>query len=104
MSMMTPSIGFVAYSSAPEAVGETVEAALNTYAARQAKGCFASWRENDIAGRFVVDPVLENIAASQCLIADISIPNFNVTFEFGYAIGCGKRAIFRPGGNVLNRS
>jgi hypothetical protein len=91
--VMPPSIGFVAYGSAPETVGETVEAALRTYAGLQASGRFASWRENDIAGRFLAEPILDNIAQSQCLVADITTLNFNVTFEVGYSIGIGKRVI-----------
>src|SRR6185437_14582152 len=88
-----PSIGFVAYASTPDMVGQTIEAALQIYAARQGGGKFASWRENDIAGRFLVEPILEGIAGSKCLVADVSILNFNVTYEVGYAIGLGKRVI-----------
>jgi hypothetical protein len=88
-----PSIGFIAYASAPEMVGDTIEGALQIYASRQGRDKIASWRENDLAGRFIIDPVLENIAASQCLIADISVLNFNVTYEVGYAIGAGKRVV-----------
>jgi hypothetical protein len=90
---MPPSIGFVAYASTPEMVSQAIEGALATYAGRQGRDNFASWCENDIAGRFIVDPILENIAASQCLVADISTLNFNVAYEIGYAIGRGKRAV-----------
>jgi len=90
---MAPSIGFVVYASSPDMVGQTIEGALEIYAARQGRDRFASWRENDIAGHFVVDPILDNIAASQCLVADISTLNFNVAYEIGYAIGRGKRAV-----------
>jgi hypothetical protein len=88
-----PSIGFIAYASVLDMVGDTIEAALEIYAGRQGRDSIFSWRENDIAGRFVIDPILENIAASKCLIADISILNFNVTYEVGYAIGASKRVI-----------
>ncbi len=86
-----PSIGFIAYASAPQMVGDTIEAAVEIYASRQGGGRIASWRENDIAGRFLIDSTLENIAANQCLIADISTLNFNVTYEIGYAIGACRR-------------
>lgn len=88
-----PSIGFIAYASALEMVGDTIEAALEIYAGRQGRDKIASWRENDVAGRFIIDPILENITESQCLIADISILNFNVTYEVGYAIGASKRVV-----------
>ena len=88
-----PSIGFIAYASALEMVGDTIEAALDIYAGRQGRDKIASWRENDVAGRFIIDPILQNITASQCLIADISLLNFNVTYEVGYAIGNSKRVV-----------
>jgi hypothetical protein len=88
-----PSIGFIAYASALEMVGDTIEAALEIYAGRQGRDKFVSWRENDVAGRFIIDPILQNITASQCLIADISLLNFNVTYEVGYAIGASKRVV-----------
>jgi hypothetical protein len=88
-----PSIGFIAYASALEMVGDTIEAALDIYAGRQGRDKIVSWRENDVAGRFIIDPILQNITASQCLIADISLLNFNVTYEVGYAIGASKRVV-----------
>jgi hypothetical protein len=90
---MAPSVGFIAYASSPDLVGQTIEAALEIYRSRQGRDSFASWHENDIAGRFIVGPILENIEASQCLVADISTLNFNVTYEVGYAIGQGRRVI-----------
>jgi hypothetical protein len=32
-----PSIGFIAYASAPDLIGDTIEAALDLYASRQEK-------------------------------------------------------------------
>jgi hypothetical protein len=49
------------------------------------------WEETDIAGRFIVGPILANIEGSDVLVADISRLNFNVVFEIGYAIGSSKR-------------
>lgn len=88
---MPPSIGFVAYGSVPGMVGETIETALMIYASREGQDRLASWRKNDIAGRFIVDPILDNIAACQCLVADISTLNFNVAYEVGYSVGRGRR-------------
>jgi hypothetical protein len=88
-----PQIGFVAYASQPAWLGETIEAGLERYAQQRGKGKFASWAENDIAGRFLADPILERIEAGKCLVADISSLNFNVTYEIGYAIAKGKRVV-----------
>jgi hypothetical protein len=90
---MPPSIGFVAYPSQPDLIGEAIEAGLQFYAQRHGAGRFTSWKENDVAGRFLADPILENIAASKCLVADVSVLNFNVAYEVGYAIGIGRRIV-----------
>ena len=68
-------LGFAGCASSPDMVGQTIEAALEI----QGKDRFGSWRENDIAGRSSVDPILENMAASRCFATDISSLNFNVT-------------------------
>lgn len=49
------------------------------------------WEENDISGRPLTDPIFDNIATADMLFADITVMNFNVTFEIGYALGLGKR-------------
>jgi hypothetical protein len=88
-----PEIGFVAYAAQPAWVGETIEAGIARCAQQIGKNRFASWIENDIAGRFLADPTLEHIDAAKCLVADISSLNFNVTYEVGYAIARGKRVV-----------
>ena len=90
---MPASIGFLAYAATPAAIGLTIDSAIQMYAARQASGRFATWRENDVAGRFIADPILDEITNSKCLVADLSTLNFNVTYEIGYAIGTGRRII-----------
>lgn len=86
-------IGFVAYASNPNLLGETIEAGLERYARRHGSGKFGSWVENDIAGRFLVDPILARIEGADCVVADVSTLNFNVTYEIGYAIASKKRVI-----------
>lgn len=51
------------------------------------------WSENDVVGRPLIDPILENIDKSDAVICDITRLNFNVIFEAGYAIGKKKRLI-----------
>jgi len=36
---------------------------------------------------------LESIQAAKCLVADVTVLNFNVSYEIGYAIGAGKRVV-----------
>ena len=95
----TPEIGFVAYPSMPVLVGQTIEAGIARYARQYGAGRFSSWLENDIAGRFLAEPILEKISATKCLVADVSNLNFNVSYEVGYAIAQRKRVVL-----VRNRS
>ncbi|MER8761980.1 MULTISPECIES: hypothetical protein [unclassified Mesorhizobium] len=62
------------------------------------------WEENDISGRPLTDPIFESIAAADMLIADITVMNFNVTFEIGYAVGLGKRVHLVRDRNIQRQS
>ena len=77
------SMTFLVYPAAPQLVGQTVDAALNNLSRR----AFRRWTETDIAGHFIGTEVLTEIATASRLAADISVLNFNVTYEIGYAIG-----------------
>ncbi|MBF4318140.1 hypothetical protein EAY30_25025, partial [Vibrio anguillarum] len=46
-----------------------------------------------IVGHFISEQVVSKIEECDFLLADISILNFNVTYEIGYAIGKGKRVL-----------
>lgn len=86
--------GFFAYPSNPKDIGEVV-----TEAARQVPG-LTTWEQNDIAGRFIVDPVFEQISGSDYLAADITKLNFNVSYEIGYAIGKARRVYLVKSGAI----
>ncbi|MEN3329390.1 MAG: hypothetical protein V7638_4197 [Acidobacteriota bacterium] len=88
---MTELRGLFAYPSGPTAIGSTLRSALELLRLEGVSQRLKTWEENDIPGRFVVDPVLSQIDEGNVLIADITRLNFNVTFEIGYAIGRGKR-------------
>jgi hypothetical protein len=83
--------GFYAYPSQPPSISQSVVGALNRL--NRATYDISTWAENDIAGKPLIDPILENIEASDLLIADITHLNFNVTFEIGYAIAKSKRLL-----------
>lgn len=82
--------GLLAYPSRPTTIGSVIHSTLEIV---RAEGIdeLATWEENDIPGRFIVEPILAKIDEGNILIADITRLNFNVTFEIGYAIGCSKR-------------
>lgn len=91
--------GFFAYPSQPREIGATVRETLNSLSHLSTVPAVTTWEQNDIAGRFLVDPILAQLESSSFLLADITKLNFNVTYEIGYAIGQRKRAVL-----VCNRS
>jgi len=52
-----------------------------------------TWKALDIAGHFIAGEVLGGIDSADFFLADISVLNFNVTYEIGYAIGKSKRVL-----------
>jgi hypothetical protein len=83
--------GLVAYPGQPPTIGATIAAALDKLGKTSSALSLTTWEENDIAGRFLIGPVLSSIDAGSVLVADVTHLNFNVTFEIGYAIGKRKR-------------
>ena len=51
------------------------------------------WEANDIPGRCLVDPILDQISSAAFVIADVARLNFNVVYEIGFSIGKQKRVI-----------
>lgn len=90
---------FVAYPSFPDQISFPIEEAAGVLRKSPYNHDISTWKQSDVAGRFIVEGVLEKIDASEYLVADITRLNFNVTLEVGYAIGRAKRVI-----PVLNES
>lgn len=67
--------------------------AIATANARSSTLQFQLWTKNDIAGRDLVEPILERISNAPLFVADITYLNLNVTYEVGYAIGQSKRVL-----------
>ncbi|EKB1982493.1 hypothetical protein ONF77_004448 [Vibrio parahaemolyticus] len=84
--------GFFAYAAEPRDIGDTIESSIQKV---NSKGNVAveSWKALDIVGHFISEQVVSKIEECDFLLADISILNFNVTYEIGYAIGKGKRVL-----------
>lgn len=80
--------GFYAYASTPAEIGQTIEQAVTSSNTE-----VNTWKALDIPGHFISEKVLEGIDSCDFLVADISVLNFNVTYEIGYAIGKGKRIL-----------
>lgn len=86
---MPPSC-FIAYTSDPNSIGTTIETAADYFRHRSDILTATTWKESPVAGKFVATAVREQISSTDYLVADISVANFNVVYEIGYAIGKGK--------------
>jgi hypothetical protein len=84
---------FFAYPSNPVIVGETVEQAITNLRLKSGIDSVHSWRENDIAGRFIAHQVLEEISVKPIFFADVTQLNFNVSYEIGFALSKEKRVV-----------
>lgn len=83
--------GFIAYPSNPSEIGRVIERANEQLKSDFGITDISTWRDNDIAGRVLIDPIRQEIASADFLVADITRLNFNVTYEIGLAIGLKKR-------------
>ncbi|WP_110455874.1 P-loop ATPase, Sll1717 family [Shewanella algidipiscicola] len=91
--------GFYAYASLPAEIGQTIEKAVQSTSLR-----VKTWKALNIPGHFISEQVLEGIDLCDFLVADISVLNFNVTYEIGYAIGCGKRLLLTKNKSIIEGS
>ena len=84
---------FIAYPAFPFVIGSTIEESVKKLTKFFEKRAVRTWKELDIAGHFIAQEVVGGISASDILVADISVLNFNVTYEVGFAIGQSKRVV-----------
>lgn len=84
--------GFFAYASSPPGIGQTIESAVES-ANSSKEVTVKTWKALDIPGHFISEQVIESIDSADFILADISVLNFNVTYEIGYAIGKRKRVL-----------
>lgn len=79
---------FFAYASQPPLRAETIREAVTASKDRglEARG----WEDLYVAGRIIIDPILDSINQSDSCVAEISSSNPNVLFEAGYALARGK--------------
>lgn len=84
---------FFVYPSLPKLIGDAVELAVGNLREKSGITVVQSWRETDIAGRFVAEQILNKIEAAQAFAADVSQLNFNVAYEVGFALAKGKHVV-----------
>jgi hypothetical protein len=84
---------FVAYPSNVREVREAILATVSRVGNLQRGLQLRPWEANDVPGKCLVDPILEEISNATFVVADISRLNFNVVYEVGFSIGKQKRVI-----------
>jgi hypothetical protein len=89
--MDRPLSAFMAFAVSPPQIGETVRQTIKILRTTKPGLALRSWEANDIPGRCLVDPVVQEIVNTDLVVADISKLNFNVVYEIGFAIGKNKR-------------
>lgn len=86
---------FYAFPGQPANLSETIENAITLLKTdrtiRRKDVRFSPWTDMKVGGRQLVETILKNIDRSDVFACDLTHPNFNVSFELGYAIGRFKR-------------
>lgn len=91
---MTSLKAFFAYPGNPSVIGQSIEDAIKKSLN------VTSWKALDIYGHFIAEEVLSGIKNCDLFIADITVLNFNVTYEIGYAIGNEKRVLLTKNASI----
>ena len=79
---------FLTFASSDPIISDTIVAACE--AARSDDRQFTPWNSNDASGQPIDRSVHGWVDTSDALVADISEPNHNVTYEIGLAVGSSK--------------
>ena len=86
---------FYAFPSDPPSTAECIHKAIvaikSTRMAREQNIRFRPWPEMAVGGKALISTITENINRADIFACDLTQPNFNVTFELGFAIGTFKR-------------
>ena len=81
---------FFAYPSHQQRRVDAIKGAIERFRTLRGDDSAIDWSDLEIEGQLIFCAICEGIRRSSCVVADISGLNFNVMFEFGFAIGCGK--------------
>jgi hypothetical protein len=89
-----PRTRFFGYPAEPELIGQSIEAANKVVAARVTRFQIQTWPQVFKFGEFIDTNILGAIDGCELAYFDVTVPNFNVFFEAGYAVGRGKPTVF----------
>ncbi|GJE42978.1 P-loop ATPase, Sll1717 family [Methylobacterium soli] len=81
---------FYAYPAEPADLVNTISGASKLASQSGSKLSLKIWPNMSVFGANVPDEVRESIRESDVVVADVTVPNLNVYYEVGFAIGEGK--------------
>ncbi|MEP1143990.1 MAG: hypothetical protein ABJH52_09735 [Henriciella sp.] len=81
---------FIGFPSSPNELVDNIEAGIQTFRASNSATQLFPWSELQGPSEPIIADVLEKIRSTEVSFFDISIPNANVFYEIGYAVGVGK--------------
>ncbi len=87
---MSGTAAFFAYPSSPAEIGTTIISAVEKRDRKNPPTIITVWPKISNVGLRLDDQIRDRITSAACLIADITVPNFNVFYEIGFAIGRGR--------------
>jgi len=90
---MTVRSAFFAYPDQPSELGTTIFDAINAHRQNTGADQILSWKEDQVAGKFIGQRITNEIETRDVLAADITRLNFNVLYEIGFGLGKGKRLL-----------
>lgn len=85
-----PSDIFAAYASEPATLSTTIDQAIEQLKRSKPNHRWQSWKELAVGGQIVFCEICRCIRFAKVFVADVTVLNFNVLFELGYAIGLEK--------------
>jgi len=82
---------FFAYPSAPVTSAEAIQGAMSLLSTDNTVDVgLIDWKDLLVEGNIVFCEICEAIRKSSCVVLNQTYTNFNVLFEYGYAIGAGR--------------
>lgn len=82
---------FFGYPSEPKTSAEAIKCAIEALNKdRTVDVGLIDWKDLPVEGNIIFCEICEAIRKSSCVVLNVTNVNFNVLFEYGYAIGAGK--------------
>ncbi len=84
---------FFIYPSSPVHLARTIAKAVKQLQEHSSEESWLSWEKLNVGGQIIFCEICKSIRTSKFVVANITLMNFNVLFELGYAIGLGKAVL-----------